>query len=222
MKITCKDGNFLLIDDDRQETLLDMNDLMLNKSRYPMQVLPDGKTGIPKLISKLKQMHGEIIPNKDVFPSYLIDIITTSYLIRTSAPLNVLEIGATSGILSYHLAVLMGKLNRESLLCCVSNVVGNGSENYWLDRISMVTEPPNLSMLVSDYEATQLETENFDIVVLNGTDRFDKPYETVREAQRLVKKNGSVICHIKNAPFWKAALNWSFQNVWSMRFHLWK
>lgn len=210
MEIIWKDGNFLFIDGNRKEILLDMNHLMRNKSRYPMQVLPDRETGIPKLIIKLKDMHKGLNCGEDVFPSYLMDIIAASYLIRTSAPLKVLEIGATSGILSYHLAVLMGKLNRESLLCCVSNVVGNGSENHWLDRVSMVEEPPNLSMLVSDYEATQLETGNFDIVILNGTDRFDKPYETVLEAERLIKKNGALLCHVKDAPFLESSFKLVF------------
>lgn len=199
-EVTCEDGHLVFIDGDRREALLDISHLMLNKSRYPMQVLPDGKTGITRLLLKLAEKHGEISHGGDFFPFYLLDIIVISRLIRTSAPLKVLEIGATNGILSYHLAVLMGKLNRESMLCCVSNVVGNASKNQWIDRVSMVVEPPSLSMLVSDYDATQLQTGNFDIVILNGTDRFDKPYETVREAERLVKKSGAVLCHAEYAP----------------------
>lgn len=208
--ITYENGHFVFIDGDRREALLDYSHFMLNRSRYPMQTLPDGKTGIVSLIVELRNSHKELSHEEDVFPSYLLDIIVTSYLIRTAAPLKVLEIGATSGILSYHLAVLMGKLNRESLLCCVSNVAGNGSENHWLDRISMVDDPPNLSMLVSDYDATQLQTGNFDIVILNGTDWFDKPYETVREAERLVKKSGVVLCHAKDAPLLESSFKLVF------------
>ncbi len=209
--VICEDGQLVFIDGGRREALLDISRLMLdNRSRYPMQVMPDGKTGITRLLLGLMEKHGEISCGKDFFPFYLLDILVISSLIRTSAPLKVLEIGATSGILSYHLAVLMGKLNRDSLLCCVSNVAGNGSKNQWLDRVSMVEEPPNLSMLISDYDATQLQTGNFDLVILNGTDWFDKPYETVREAERLVKKTGTVLCHTKDAPLLESSFKLVF------------
>lgn len=201
--VTCEDGNFVFIDDNRRKVLLDISHFMLNRSRYPMQYLSDEGDDIPGLILQLKERHLEINADgaDEVFPYFLLDIIVTSHLIRTSVPLKVLEIGAVNGTLSYHLATLMGKLNPESLLCCVSSEIGNSSGNHWLDRVSMVEEPPNLSLLVSDYEATQLETNHFDIVVLNGAVPIDKPCETIREAQRLVKKNGVLLCHVKDAPF---------------------
>ncbi len=200
-KVTYEEGNLIFIDGDKRNVLLDTGHLMLNRSRYPMQPMGDGRNDIPSLIVDLAKDHEEIGGRKeDLFAAYLLDILLASYLIRTSAPLKVLEIGATSGILSYHLATLMGKLNKESTLCCVSNVIGNTSENYWLDRVSLVEETPNLSILVSDYEDTQLETAHFDIVVLNGAERFDKPYETIREAERLIKKDGVLLCHVKDAP----------------------
>ncbi len=199
--IKYEDDIFMFEHGVQQKELLDLNLFMTNKSRYPMQMLPDGKTGLYSLLTDLKDSHKRISDGReDVFPYYLTDILAVSYLVRTSAPLKVLEIGASSGILSYHLAVLMGKMNAESKLCCVSNVIGNDSENHWLDKISMVEEPPDLSFLVSDYEDTQLETGKFDFVVLNGTERFDKPYETIREAERLVKKNGVLLCYVKDAP----------------------
>lgn len=209
-KIIYEGGDFVFIDGGRRELLLDTGNLMSNKSRYPMQLLQDGKTGIPGLLAELAQKHDGMNCGEDFFPYYLIDLIVISRLIRTPVPLKVLEIGATSGILSYHLAVLMGKLNRESLLCCVSNVVGNSSGNHWLDRVSMVDGTPSLSLLISDYEDTQLGTGNFDIVILNGTDRFCKPYETVREAQRLVKGNGFLLCHTKDSPLLESSFKLVF------------
>lgn len=200
--VTCEDGNFLFIDDDKRKVLLDITHFMLNKSRYPMQYLSDEGDDIPGLILRLKERHLEINADgaDEIFPYFLLDIIVTSYLIRTSVPLKVLEIGATNGILSYHLATLMGKLNPESLLCCVSNAIGNSSGSHWLDRISLVEEAPDLSLLISDYDDTQLETNHFDIVVLNGTASIGKPYETILEAQRLVKKNGVLLCYVKDDP----------------------
>lgn len=212
--VTCKDGKMVFLDGEKSVELLDLLNLAANKSKYPMQVLSNGEGNIPQLLSDMTEKHKEIGGRDDeVFAAYLLDIIMISHLIRSSRPFKVLEIGATDGILSYHLAAVMGKLNRESLLCCVSNVIGNSSANHWLDRISMVEEPPNLSMLASDYESTQLETGNFDIVVVNGAVRFDKPYETIREAERLVKKNGVLLCYVKNMPL----LESSFKLIFSER-----
>jgi len=212
--ISFENKMFLLNDDEKQVILLNSYELLANKSRLPMHTLKDNLT-IPKLILALKEQHEEISKGTEEqsFPVYLLDILMTSYLIRTSAPVKVLEIGAVSGILSYHLATLMGELNKESTLCCVSNIIGNESANHWLDRISMVEQPPNLSLIVSDYADTQLASENFDIVVINGTVWFDKPFEILREAERLLKKDGILICHIKKAPL----LESSFKLLFSER-----
>lgn len=195
--ISCENGNLVFVDGYKRKVLLDISHYMKNKSRFPLQYMSDGKDDILGLIFDLKKKHTEMYAGRpdDFFSYYLLDIIAVSYLIRTATPLKVLEMGATNGILSYHLASLMGKLNPESLLFCVSNVIGNDSENDWLDRISQVEEPPDLASLVSDYDATQLAADHFDIVVLNGTAGIDKPYETVREAERLVKKNGILLCY---------------------------
>lgn len=211
--IIYEENKIVFLDGDQKKILLDTGNLAANKSRYPMQIDSDKNISIPKLLADLVNEHGIVTNGEGNFvPFYLLDILATSYLFRTSVPLKVLEIGATSGILSYHLASLMGKLNHESLLCCVSDVIGNGSENHWLDMISMVEEPPKLSFLVSDYESTPLETKNFDLVVLNGMDDYDKPYETIREAKRLVKKDGILLCYVKNSPLLESCFKLVFSD----------
>lgn len=212
--ITVEGNQFLFQNEKKQVVLLDVKDFMANKSRLPMHTLT-GDLTIPGLLSDLKEKHKSIGEGTDEseFSALLLDILLTSYFIRSSAPLKVLEIGSVSGVLSYHLAALLGKLNRESRLCCVSNVIGNESANHWLDRISMVEQLPNLSMVAADYEDTQLRTDHFDIVILNGTTGFEKPYETIREAERLVKKGGILLCHAKDAPL----LESNFKLIFSQR-----
>lgn len=204
IQITFENNKFILHNGEKQEILLDGYNLMSNKSRLPMHTLSDEET-IPGLLLSLAQKHAEISigtgeeTENGLFAAHLLDILLTSCLINTSAPLKVVEIGAVNGVRSYHLAALMGKLNPESSLCCVSDVIGNESGNQWLNRISIVEQPPVLSMLIGDYDHTQLESDHFDIVLINGTVRIDKPYETIREAERLTKKGGVILCHAKNS-----------------------
>lgn len=204
-RIIFKNDKFILYDGDEQEILLNSLELMSNKSRIPMQSQTGGDT-IPKLIISLAEEHKKISSKTEEaegigsFAAYLMDILLVPYLFRTSVPLKVAEVGAENGVLSYHLASLMGRLNPESSLCCISNIIGNDSENQWLNRIVMVENPPVLSMLVADYEDTQLASDHFDIVVINGSVRIEKPYDTIREAERLVKKDGVIFCYSKESP----------------------
>ncbi len=131
---------------------------------------------------------------------FLFDILITSFLIRQSAPFHVLELGGDNGILSYHLASLLGGFHKESFLCSVCHTIGNNSNNKWLDAISQVDDPPELSFLVTDYENTALLGQNFDIVVINGTINFPNPYLVLKEAERLVKENGTLLAFLQNTP----------------------
>lgn len=216
IQITFENNKFILHNGEKQEILLDGCNLMSNKSRLPMHALSDEET-IPGLLFSLAQKHAEISigtgeeTENGLFAAYLLDILLASYLIRASMPFKVVEFGAVNGVRSYHLAALMGKLNPESSLCCVSDVIGNESGNQWLNRISIVKQPPVLSMLIADYEHTQLESDHFDIVLINGTVRIDRPYETIRETERLIKKGGVILCHAKDSFLLKSSFKLIFE-----------
>lgn len=216
-QIVFEDYKFILYDGEERRILVDTNECLSNKSRFPMHAVddsPDAPT-IPNLILALKENHEKISlgTNEGSFAALLRDIIMTSYLIRTSVPMKVLELGATNGILSYHLAVLMGKLNPESSLCCVTNVMGSGSGNRWLDRISLVEQPPVLSLVVTEYEDTPLASDYFDIIIINGAEHFEKSSGLIREAERLLKKGGVLLCHVMNDLLLENRFKQSFPNV---------
>lgn len=209
------EGRRILYCSEREkQLLLDLSDFTANKSRLPMHALSD-VSPMWELIAGLYQKDaasGEG-DQKDAFSALLLDVLLTSHITRVSAPLNILEIGATSGGLSGHLASLLGKLNPPSNLCCVCDVIGNDSENRWLDKISAVEQAPKLSLLIADYEELQLQENFYDIVILNGTDRFNKPYETVKEANRLKKRDGGALfCHVKEQPLLESCFKLVFQN----------
>lgn len=193
--------NVFLLDDmfGKKHTLLDCNQLLSNKSRIPMHFLTEGRT-IPRFLCQLYDIHKEQWKESSAVDYFLFDIILASFLIRQSRPWNVVEIGGDDGMLSYHLASLLGGFHKESFLCSVCNVIGNDSKNRWLDRISMVQETPELSFLVTDYEKTRLLSNYFDIVVVNGTINFFEPYLVFQEAERLVKNGGIIITFLQDMP----------------------
>ena len=49
-------------------------------------------------------------------------------------------------------------------------------------------------MMYSDYEKTNLGDEVFDIVILNGSAYFTNHYNVIKEAERITKKNGLLLC----------------------------
>lgn len=203
-------NQFIFCEEEKETILLDLCEQLSNKSRIPLQAeLPE--MSILQLLILLQNMNGEIgVRDEDVLSYFLMDILLVSYLIRTSNPIKAVELGALDGLLSYHMATLLGRFHESSSLCCVSNVIGNESGNCWLDRICMVEQPPVLSMLAADYENTQLSSDHFDLVVINGMVNIDKPYEIVREAERLIKKGGFLICHAKENPLLESSFGLFF------------
>lgn len=200
-KIEFENGRFVLSDEGERVVLLDCGDLCFNKSRMPFQTDTNAPT-VAQLLSELLDQHNKMDPDGIFDSAYAVllrNVLLTACLVRSAVPFRVAEIGAMDGIVSFHLATLMGKLNPESMLCCVCNVIGNESESRWLDKIVQVEQPPRLSLVTAEFEETLLASEYFDIVFINGAARFGKPYESLREAARLLKKRGTIFCHAKNA-----------------------
>lgn len=215
-KIIVENNAFIYTAQNEKRILLDCNDYLSNRSRIPMQSL-EGTESIPKIILSLFREHLKLMEEKQTknyaMEYLLLDIKIISYLMQSPLPVRVLELGCTSGVLSYHLATILGKFNQASSLCCVCDTIGNNSGNQWLDRISLVEELPGLSMLAADYDDTQLADHHFDIVVINGSVRFEQPYSVIKEAERLVKKSGLILCYAEEQPL----LESSFQLLFAGR-----
>ena len=191
-------------DNGREELLLDFDDYLANRSQIPMHALDGGMT-IPDLIAQVAGLHPQVSKGTGeegyVSESLLIYILVIRELIKSPLRVRVLELGCTTGVLSCFLAYLLAEFNSSSSFCCVSDTVGNSSENQWLDRISRVTKLPNISMLAADYDATPLAEDFFHLVVINGMVSFPKPGAVIREAERLAQKDGFIICYCHEAPF---------------------
>lgn len=190
---------FVFCDETQRINILDLTDNFANKSRIPLRSKELGELSIAGLLLIMQEYNKRMNGGEEgKLPIDLMNVLVTQQLIRTSAPINVVEMGAINGLDSYYLSTIMGMINEESQLCSVCHVIGNESGNRWLDYICMVEHPPILSMLVSDYDRTRLERGGFELAIINGGVDYEKPLEMVKEIKQLLKKEGAMICHVLN------------------------
>lgn len=203
-ELNFKDNVISYTENGHTQVLLNFKRFLDNKSRVSMHALTNDKPVMQDFIIRLMENHQEIAGSIDESGNeqeyLLLIILLISLLIPTSLPVKVAELGCTNGIMSYYLASVLGHFHPDSSLCCVSDVIGNSSGNQWLDKITLATEVPKLSMMASDYDDTQLAENHFDIVVINGTVLFHNPEAVIREAEQLAKKGGIIFCYACDSP----------------------
>ncbi|WP_334145245.1 class I SAM-dependent methyltransferase [Muricomes intestini] len=211
-----ENNTFIYTDGVKSTSLLNCSDFLSNKSRIPLHSLGNG-LNVPLLISKLMEVNKPLSAGtgEEAFAlsNLLLDVLVSSHLVKTPLPVKALEIGTVTGVTTYHLASLLGKFHPDSLLCCVSDSIGNESGNQWLNRIVLVEEPPRLSFLAADYHDTNLQESSFDIIVINGIVSYENPYEIVSEAKRLVKNGGLILCYSVENPALEQSFKKSFPKV---------
>lgn len=201
-QLLIEDNKFIYCTENEKKELLDCRSYISNKSRIPMH--SESGLSIPNLLLALLKLHLQVSQEtgeeERTMEYLLLDVILTAELIKTSQPVKAAELGCMNGVLSYHLSSLLGKFHEESTLCCVCDALGNDSGNQWLDRIALVEDAPKLSMLAAEYEETHLAEGHFDFVFINGSVFFEEPYAVIKEAERLVKKGGQIVCYAERQP----------------------
>lgn len=177
---------------DNSYALIDLQNLLENKSRVPLMYGNEHRSSLIKIANNLINLHGALFQEQlsTAQECALIDFLIARRLMKSAMPLHVLELGATNGILSFHLASIIGQYNVESSLCCVCSV----DDSQWSDKVSKVENPPKLSRIIADNGKTELQSNKYDVVVINGNEAFTDADVVIREAKRLVNSNGIVIC----------------------------
>lgn len=181
----------------RQIKLMNLTNFLENKSRVPMHTLDCEVETIHDFLLRIFNRNIALFPMTSEMEQLRIivtDCIITAKLLRRSTPVRVAELGSTEGKLSNNLAEILSKFHPDSHLCLVSNTIGNESENRCLDAVMSAGNIPDFSMVYADYHKTNLADNLFDIVILNGTAGFENPYEVIKEAERLTKNNGLILC----------------------------
>ena len=185
-------------DDKTEKIILHTNDFLKNKSRIPMHYWENNKTEtIQSFILELRQK------NKALFKDYTdlkdlacltMNTLVISELVKSAAPIKVAEFGSTKGDISYNLMEVLGKFTPESTVCFISNAVGNESGNHCLDCIAQTSLWAEFSMLHCEYTKTNLADNCFDITLVNGDSCKEDIYEIIKEAERVTRPNGLLIC----------------------------
>lgn len=205
-------------DADGKQLLIDENDYISNISRIPVHGGEEVLTA-SDIITQLSNAHTTLLSGTyegDMMPYYVvIDSLVANYFSKHSGgqtpPLKVAEMGCDNGIMSYHLATLMGLYDPASLLTGITNSIGNESNNSWLDMISLVENPSNVSFIATDYDSTNLSGEGYDIVIINGSVKFDEPFGVIKEAERIVKENGLLIVYAQKQPLLESTFSLFFE-----------
>lgn len=215
INIKLENNCFIYENDNESKVLLDCANFIANKSRVPL-LMSNDNSALPYFLANLHQTYSNLFveghaPNDGV-DYFLIDILLSAQLIKTSLPVKAAELGCTNGRLSYHLASVIGKFHTASSLCCICDSIGNESGNFWLDMISLVKTAPKLSMLASDYDDTNLSGNHFDIVIINGSVQILDADAILKEAKRLVKTNGILICYVWQQPHVANSLKQAFSS----------
>lgn len=211
-----ENNQFVYIDESDRKILLDCNKYLDNLSRVPFHSMNDGLT-VPKMIFDLLSWHSQVFEGTEeqewgIYYA-LIDVLVTSLHVKSSSPKKILEIGCQDGVMSYHLGTILGKLHSQSLLYSIANTIGNESSNQWVDCISMIEEMPQLAFAAVDYDNTNLRDNNFDIVIINGSQEIDQSDKVIKEAYRVLGNEGHLICFAQNQPL----LESGFQLLFSKR-----
>ena len=187
------DNSFYLND----ECILNCNDRVNNYSRICGHRLGEQThITISNLININKDnhmmMHFENAPDAILFT--VVDILLSDYFMHHTYPLKVAEFGCENGVLSYHIAPLLAAYDPEAQYANICSGVENDNHNRWLSIISQTTRPSNTALIASGYKNTMLESKLFDVTVINGTVHYDDPMKTVKEASRITKDTGIIIC----------------------------
>ncbi len=123
-----------------------------------------------------------------------------NYLVDSARPKKILEIGCANGVLSHHVGTILGALNNDSLLYCITNTIGNGTEDKWIEAITRINEEdmPRVAFAAVDYNQTCLMDKSFDVVIFNLSENIESPKSVIEEGIRLVKEEGKIMCLCNN------------------------
>lgn len=180
-----------------QKIVADFTQYLNNKGKIPFHAISENVetifTSLFDIYNKNCKLN-EDMSDHEKLRYFTINVALASLFSKTSAPFKIAEFGSTRGILSYNVAEIAGRFNENSFLCLISDVVGNDSDNMCLDRILNATKLPQFSMVFSDYDKTNLADNTFDITLINGETDFIIPYDVIKEAERITKPGGIIIC----------------------------
>ena len=196
-EININDTNIIFSDEKNKKIILDINNFIKNKSRIPLHAYEKNGDTIPHFLMDIIRKNSKLFPENTSTKKIACctaNSLIVSELITSAAPIKMAEFGSTKGDISYNLMEILGKFNPSSTLCLISNTIGNESGNNCLNCITQASLFPEFSLLYSDYAKTNLADNCFDIVFINGDACREDHYAVIKEAERITKQGGLLIC----------------------------
>lgn len=194
------DGCSMIYEDalGEKHVLIDGIHTIRNVSRIPLQNFDNNKALIEYLVEIQEQYEVKSRNSQEhTMIPFIMNCIVANYLIETPFSVKALEIGCTTGMVSWNLVNVLRLFHPKSSLCCVSDVIGNGTSDLWLNEVVDVINEFKMSLLVSDYDEMPLESSSFQVVVINGIVPNKSQIDAMQEVFRVLAKDGIMVCDVK-------------------------
>ena len=183
------------------EVLLDLCDYFGNFSRLPLWDQGVGQiANLKDTLSLIHQWHLSLATIEEGELRYydLLDVLVARALIKIpgTKPSRTVEVGAEKGIVSARVGMLLWMFHPDNTFLCLTDKLGNESGNVWVDRISGLSMPSRLRLLVSDLDETDLAADHFDVAIINGTAVFPDIPGMIKETDRITRPGGWIYCFV--------------------------
>ena len=182
--------------DGNRYILFDGEHPIYNYSKIPMQVFHNNIT-ITELLVEIQEKYEKLSrgTSEHNINAFILNSIFASKIVQSPYPPKFLEIGCTTGLMSWNIISLLKIFNLESHYCGVTDTIGDQSDNRWLDYIAQIEAPCHFALYTSDYDYIMLEKGIFDIVFVNGMVTYTDVESMLKEACRMVAKDGILVIH---------------------------
>lgn len=196
------EGFSLVLYDDagKKHELFDGVHTYRNVSHITTQSFEGSKAGIEYLIDIQDEYNNIALGSSEhtIIP-LIINSIIANYLVEREDSVKALEIGASTGYMSWNLIKILELFNKESTLVCV--IDNYDSINNWRMITAQESDKIKTSLLISEYDNLQLAENSFDIAVINGNAYINNAPTLLKYVTDYISEKGILVIYAKESIF---------------------
>ena len=170
------------------------NQPISNFSRVSFQTAEESKFTVDLLYKKLGTLLGKVYQDDSTKAPTLqgIFLLMVGILSHFSgvSPIRTVEFGAGDGKLSAIIAEILSFYHPDNSFTAITNLLGDGSQDLWAENFIKAEIPTGISYLSGDFRDTNLASDQFDLVIINGETAYEDIEATFHEACRILRKPG--------------------------------
>lgn len=192
----------------KEKLIINTNDYLYNKSNIPFHLFDEygcinnlkGRVFNGICISTIKQSFDIYQPSKEIVDcNFLIVYLVATYITHITHSVKTAMFNCYDSLI-FSLTSIIGMYNSKSQATIIENEIIDNGKNDYLGAISVVQTPPDISLCVSDYNNTNLQSDCFDIVVVQGDILNETTVSKIDETERIFKDTGMIIYILDNKP----------------------